>query len=78
MLVNNQRTQNFNAVSAVNVVEGSATPVAYFNGSINNNGEVITNMQIRDMKLFEENKETVLADRDAFDEEVYSYVNKIE
>lgn len=78
MLVNKVRTQNFSAVSAVNVKEGQGDAVAYFNGSINQNNEVVTNMQIRDMDLFNKNKKEVLADRDAFDEEVYSYVDKTE
>ena len=73
MLVNKSRTQNFVAVSAVNVKGESGDAVAYFNGSINQNNEVMTNMQIRNMDLFNAHKDEVLADRAAFDEEVYSY-----
>lgn len=76
MLVNKSRTQNFVAVSAVNVTEGQGDAVAYLNGSINQNNEVVTNMQIRDMDLFNAHKEEVLADRNAFDEEVYSYAEE--
>lgn len=75
MLVNKSRTQNFVAVSATNVQDGKGDAVAYFNGSINANGEVVTNMQIRDMDLFNKNKKEVLKDRNDFDDEVYSYAD---
>jgi hypothetical protein len=73
MLVNKSRTQNFVAASAVNVKEGSGEAVAYFNGTINDANEVVTNMRIQNMDLFNAHKDEVLADRAAFDEEVYSY-----
>lgn len=78
MLVNQTMTQNFNAVSAVNVTSDKGDAVAFLNGNITQDGKVYINCQIDNWDLYNTHKKEVDADKKAFEDEVYSYVNKDE
>lgn len=74
MLVNQTHTQNFGAVSAVDVNGGTGQPVVIMNASINQNGAISFNQQIQNPTLYEANKEEADADIEAFRTEVLNSV----
>ena len=75
MLVNKTVTRNWNAVSAVNVDNGTGDPVMYMNASYNGNG-VNFGESITDMELYLQNKATVDADYAAFKESVWADIGE--
>lgn len=68
MLVNQNHTQNFSAVSAIDVKDGTGQPVTVMNASINQNGVISFNQQIQNAELYSNNKEEADADYEAFRE----------
>ena len=75
MLVNKQKTRNWNAVSAVNVQNDTGDPVMYMNASYNN---VTVNFgkNIQNMELYIANKQTVDADYAQFEAEVLADIGE--
>lgn len=70
MLSNFTSTQNFNAVSVVDVKEGQGTPVMYMNGAIDATGNVSFSEQIRNIDLFKKNRAEVEKDQEEFKKRV--------
>lgn len=75
MLVNQATARTWNAVSAINVHDGSGTPVMYMNASYNGNG-VNFGESIADAELYLANKQTVDADYAAFKESVWADIGE--
>lgn len=75
MLVNQAKSTNWNAASAINVHDGTGTPVMYMNASSNGNG-VNFGESITDMELYLQNKATVDADYAAFKESVWADIGE--
>ena len=75
MLVNKQKTRNWNAVSAVNVQNETGDPVMYMNASYNG---VTVNFgkNIQNMELYTANKQTVDADYAQFEAEVLAEIGE--
>lgn len=69
MLVNKSSTRNWSAVSAVNVAEGSGTPVMFMNASYNNK-ELNFSKSIQNYEWYKAHKDEVDADYGAFQDEV--------
>lgn len=65
MLKNEQRSQNFNAVSAVTVGSNDET-VAYLSASVTSDNNASFNQIINDLYLYKTNKETVENDYEEF------------
>lgn len=74
MIVNQNHTQNFSAVSAINVKNGTGQAVVAMNASINQNGVVTFNQQIQNPVLYKENQQEADADFETFKEQVISSV----
>lgn len=64
-LVNQSESRNFSAVSAVNISEGTGTPVMFMNASYNGK-DVNFSKNIQNLALYRENQETVDADYEQF------------
>ena len=77
MLVNENKTINMNAVSAVNVENGTGTPVLYMNASIKANGEWSANFTVTDSALYEANMAEADADFAAFKQKVVEARNNM-
>lgn len=75
MLVNKTVTRNWNAVSAVNVDNGTGDPVMYMNASYNG-ATVNFGKNIQSMELYIANKQTVDADYAQFEAEVLADIGE--
>lgn len=75
MLVNKNSTKNWNAISAVNVVNGSGTPVMFMSANYGGT-DVSFSKSIKDRGLYEENKQEVDADYESFEEEVLAEIGE--
>lgn len=62
---------------SVLTVNGEEKPVAYVNATIPVSGAPNIGRSIQDVKLFNENKDEILKDFAAFDEEVYKEMNSL-
>jgi hypothetical protein len=69
MLVNKNTTQNWSAVSAINVSEGTGEPVMYMN-AVFNGREISFSKNIQNYDLYVANKEVVDADYAQFEKDV--------
>lgn len=69
MLVNKSVTQNWSAVSAINIAEGSGDPVMYMNATYNGR-EISFSKNIQNYDLYVANKDAVDADYAQFEKEV--------
>lgn len=70
MLVNQNHTQNFSAVSAIDVKDGTGQPVVVMNASVNQNGVISFNQQIQNAELYNNNKGEADSDYESFRENV--------
>lgn len=75
MLLNQVKSMNFSAVSAINVEEGKGDPILYLNANINNGGDISFSEQIRDKDSYKNNIKIAEADRKTFQENVMKYVD---
>lgn len=74
MLVNQNHTQNFGAVSAIDVKDRTGKPIMVMNASINQNGTVTFNQQIQNPDLYKDNQSEVDADFETFKEQVIASI----
>ena len=75
-LIRNERQVNFNAVSAVDIHDGTGEPVAYFGATIREDGSIADNSQIRNLEAYKLHKKEVDADRKQFIDYVMEYATK--
>lgn len=77
MLVNETKVINMNAVSAIDVKEGTGKPVMYMNANIKANGEYSVNFTITDNALYEKNMEEADEDFANFKKQVIDTRNNM-
>lgn len=70
MIVNENETRNFSAVSAVDIQNGQGTPVIYMNASYDVNSGLNFQKSIRDMETYRENRDTCDSDWETFQRNV--------
>lgn len=69
MLVNQNQTRNWTAISAVNVTGGTGDPVMYMNASYNGK-DLNMSKSIQNHDLYKQYKDEVNADYNAFEQMV--------
>lgn len=74
MIVNETENRNFNAVSAINVENGQATPIVYMAATYNQANGLSFSDSIQDVTLYKEHKAEADADREAFQTSVYTKI----
>lgn len=74
MLANQTKTTSMTAVSALQTSETQAEAIVYMNASINANGEVSFGKSIRNVSLYNENKEMCDRDYEEFEKSVLASV----
>lgn len=77
MVINNTKTINYNAISAINV-DGEDKHVMYMYGSINAEGLPSWNSNITDVPLYRANQAEVDADFETFKQEILDDLEDID